>query len=623
MLKRFFTRRFVAIVIFLVALTAIAALSTHLVNRYATQELQIKLIALLPRIEKKLGLKLRVSDVTFRLFTGTTFSDIVISPANEGAAPLVRLPRVHIRHRPCFTPRAGLCLHEISIERPWIATPLLSSTDESKDGKTVETDAPPPMPHLSRIRAMARLLDATAHPLVRISPTVVITWKGGHLDITNERFLDLGKPLLLRLGDISGRALFGRHTESLELKLKGSIEPVQDASGAFMADGVLKLDIATRLPKTGEPIPVNFQIQIADLTLDYWRIADHPIEKIALFAKGALAIDTTARRVTIEQLGFGSRRQLFDVKGSIEFAEKPILDAHITAKNVALQDLLNDIPADFIPLLKGTRIAGTLDLNLDLNLDLAKPGKLVFEPTVEIKEYALLAAPEGADISKLKEPFHQPVYKDGKKVKTLWMSSRSNEFISYKNLGDYITKGVLTCEDGSFFRHSGFRVEHIRDSIVQNIREKRFARGASTITMQTAKNLFLSGKKNMSRKFQEMLIAYAMEQELDKERILEIYLNLVEWGPGIYGIGPAAKHYFDKHPRDLSALEAAFLGSILPRPTRYHHMYKAGGVSNEWQNYLMLIVGKMEIPTDEYYASKPFQPEFGWVRKEREEREGE
>ncbi|MFA4874402.1 MAG: biosynthetic peptidoglycan transglycosylase, partial [bacterium] len=117
--------------------------------------------------------------------------------------------------------------------------------------------------------------------------------------------------------------------------------------------------------------------------------------------------------------------------------------------------------------------------------------------------------------------------------------------------------------------HPGYDINAMKRAYEYNLRKKRFARGASTITMQVARNLYLSPDKTILRKLRELIIALKLERELSKDRILEIYLNIVEWGNGIYGAEAAARHYFGKSARDLTAHEAAYLASILPRPRFY------------------------------------------------------
>jgi len=142
-------------------------------------------------------------------------------------------------------------------------------------------------------------------------------------------------------------------------------------------------------------------------------------------------------------------------------------------------------------------------------------------------------------------------------------------WISYNSISPHLRNAVLIAEDGAFFQHSGYDVGEIKESMKRNWREKRFARGASTITQQLAKNLYLSTSRNPLRKVREFFIAQELEQNLTKQRIFEIYLNVIEWGDGIYGIEPAAQKYFGKPASDLLPEEAAVLAAMIPNPRRY------------------------------------------------------
>jgi len=132
-----------------------------------------------------------------------------------------------------------------------------------------------------------------------------------------------------------------------------------------------------------------------------------------------------------------------------------------------------------------------------------------------------------------------------------------------------LQEAVLIGEDDAFFEHEGIDPEAIRESIELNFKKKKFARGGSTITQQLVKNLYLSPSKNPFRKAKEILIALFMEKMLTKQRILEIYLNVIEWGKGVYGAEAASRFYFHKSAKILSADEAAFLAAILPNPKLY------------------------------------------------------
>ncbi|MDD5208699.1 MAG: monofunctional biosynthetic peptidoglycan transglycosylase [Elusimicrobiales bacterium] len=128
---------------------------------------------------------------------------------------------------------------------------------------------------------------------------------------------------------------------------------------------------------------------------------------------------------------------------------------------------------------------------------------------------------------------------------------------------------VLVAEDGGFYQHKGVDWESTRKALETDWKKMRFAKGGSTITQQLARNLYLSPSKNPLRKIKEMLIARRLEKELGKRRIFEIYLNVAEWGRGIYGAEAAARAYFGKSAADLTPEEAAALAAALPSPRRY------------------------------------------------------
>lgn len=142
-------------------------------------------------------------------------------------------------------------------------------------------------------------------------------------------------------------------------------------------------------------------------------------------------------------------------------------------------------------------------------------------------------------------------------------------WIPLSRVSPYLIDAVIVSEDASFFSHQGIDWYEVKESIKKNFERGKIVRGASTITMQVAKNLFLSTSRNPLRKFVEVLIALRMEQKLSKRRILEIYLNIVELGDGIFGVESASRRYFGKSASELTLEESARLVSIIPSPLRY------------------------------------------------------
>jgi monofunctional biosynthetic peptidoglycan transglycosylase len=181
----------------------------------------------------------------------------------------------------------------------------------------------------------------------------------------------------------------------------------------------------------------------------------------------------------------------------------------------------------------------------------------------------------------------------------------SPDWVPYDAISPYMEAAVLVCEDGRFEHHHGFDYEAIQNSIKDNLIKGRFVRGASTISMQLAKNLYLGKEKTLGRKLQEAVLTLLLEQELDKRELMELYLNVIEYGPGIYGIGPAAHYYFAKRASDLSLGQALYIASILPNP-EHQHFDKDGKVGAVWTKYLqrlMYIAKKIGKISDEQLAT--------------------
>ena len=143
---------------------------------------------------------------------------------------------------------------------------------------------------------------------------------------------------------------------------------------------------------------------------------------------------------------------------------------------------------------------------------------------------------------------------------------RVQKWVSYARISPNLKRAVLVTEDSRFWTHEGIDFDELKESIEVNIERREFARGGSTITQQLAKNLYLSPSKNPVRKLREFLIARQLETELSKQRILELYLNVIEWGDGIYGAEAAARTYFRKSSADLNPQESALLAAAIANP---------------------------------------------------------
>jgi monofunctional biosynthetic peptidoglycan transglycosylase len=207
------------------------------------------------------------------------------------------------------------------------------------------------------------------------------------------------------------------------------------------------------------------------------------------------------------------------------------------------------------------------------------------------------------DLSKLKK---------GNPPKTALMEYREKEskekgkkfrmnqtWVPLSNISPYLVKAVLIAEDDKFWSHEGFDYEAIQKAIEKDIKTKRFKFGGSTISQQLARNLYLSPAKNPLRKMREAIITWRMEKVLPKRRILELYLNLVEWGNGIFGVEAASRHYYGKPSSELTPQEAARLATVLPNPRKYNPLGDQRYVINR-SNAIYNIMIRRGIVIPEY-----------------------
>lgn len=185
---------------------------------------------------------------------------------------------------------------------------------------------------------------------------------------------------------------------------------------------------------------------------------------------------------------------------------------------------------------------------------------------------------------------------------------RVQQWVPYSRISPHLVRAVLVTEDAKFWQHDGLDYEQIRESMEVNLERGEFARGASTITQQLAKNLFLSPSKNPLRKLRELLIARRLEAELPKQRILEIYLNVIEWGDGIWGAEAAARTYFRKRASQLSQPESAMLAAAVANP-RIMNPGSPSARLRRRQQMVMRRIGYVEPPP--VIVSTPADDELG------------
>jgi membrane peptidoglycan carboxypeptidase len=196
--------------------------------------------------------------------------------------------------------------------------------------------------------------------------------------------------------------------------------------------------------------------------------------------------------------------------------------------------------------------------------------------------------------------------KDGTLL-TLFYDRKFRIWIPITGLPDLVINAVVTAEDDTFFEHHGVNYKATREAMLHDVKKRRFSRGGSTITQQMIKNVFLSKEKTLTRKLREYVLAIKAEEILTKHRILEIYLNEVEWGDNIYGIEAASRYYLDKHASELTPAEAALLAGMLPNP-HYYNPYKRPAKARARQERVLFNMQQAKLITQDEYAAALQEP---------------
>jgi hypothetical protein len=281
-------------------------------------------------------------------------------------------------------------------------------------------------------------------------------------------------------------------------------------------------------------------------------------------------------------------------------AERTLVRLQAEMPQAACGAVLAAVPHGMAPLLEPLRVEGTLALKAKIDFDSAHVDDTRINLDVN-NQCRISNVPPAISPNRFRDAWWREVKGADGLPMTIQSGPGSPDWTPYEEISPFLETAILVCEDAGFFAHRGIDYRAIENSIRMNLEAGRFLRGGSTVTMQLAKNLYLSKEKTLSRKFQEAVFTQLLEQELSKHELMELYLNVIEFGPGIYGVRQAARYYFNEEPRDLSLGQALYLASILPAPDT-QHFAADGRVKDGWASYLrklMHIARKIRRISDE------------------------
>jgi hypothetical protein len=341
---------------------------------------------------------------------------------------------------------------------------------------------------------------------------------------------------------------------------------------------------------SGDDYKIEGSWSVRNLLLNHPKIASNDIvvpeariEADLLIGSNYIALDSTST-VYLKKA---------EIHPYLKYTLSPnkIYEVKLKAPEQDAQEMLNAFPQGLFESLEGLKVSGKVRYALNFYLNSAEPDSVKFDSGLTPTNFKILKWGK-INLQKINEPFVYTPYEYGKPMRDIMIGPSNPNYTPLSQVSSNFKNAILTSEDPSFFTHKGFVQESIRKSFAVNFKEKKFVRGGSTISMQLVKNIFLSRQKTLARKAEEILIVWLIENNrlTSKNRMLEVYFNIIEMGQNVYGIGEATRHYFGKSPSELNIGEGIFLANIVPRPKIALFKFRGdGGLKDYMYNYFQYI----------------------------------
>jgi Transglycosylase len=388
------------------------------------------------------------------------------------------------------------------------------------------------------------------------------------------------------------------------------------------------IDAAMDLTFSKNRVGFSGNLEVSGLNVHHEKLASEALYGLAFALHMDGALDPDRRRLEIGRFEGRIGDLIGRISGAVELApgsfqyddgsqmpSLPKIELRVQVPKISCAKLLTSIPGPVVPRLQGFVMTGNFEADLRTKIDYSNLEALELGGKVGIDGCKVTKAPD--EILKLVGPdsiiqvVDVPPKLGGGTIPETYMfpiGPDNPDFVPFDKISPHLVNSIMTTEDNGFFKHHGFVTPEFKSALRRNLSAGRFRFGASSISMQMVKNVLLAHEKTLSRKLQELFLVWYVEQLLPKQRILELYFNAIEFGPRLYGIGPAARHYFGKSATDLGPLEAAFFSSILPSPKRRYVQYCAGALNAKWDKYVRRIMAKTHergrLSDEEYDAAQ-------------------
>lgn len=414
--------------------------------------------------------------------------------------------------------------------------------------------------------------------------------------------------------DVAKRTLDG------DVRLDEFVVPqrLRARTGPLKIVGTPKVDLFGKIRLRQRPLYVNFdgQLQVKGLTVASKLVADEPIVFQPLVAKGQITIDKSRETIELKatKINFGDLKANAHIK--LKFDDvKPVLRVRLQFPEQDCHKAIHSIPGALIPMLAQSRFKGVGSVEIESRIDwnaLRSVRKTWLSMFADVEKCRAITLGPDLKLQRLRSRFfvHTVAFEE----KLIKVGPGTNQWFPLSKMPHFLPLAAMGTEDTAFKIHPGVNVNLIRRAIILNLERRRYVYGGSTISQQLVKNLFLYRQKTLARKLSELIITWQMERTISKDRILELYLNCIEFGPGIYGIKHAAKEYFGKRVDQLNPLETAFLMGLKPSPKAGWYQFRRGQVNWRWQRRLKNIMYRLKsmgaVTAEELKTYEPFKLRF-------------
>lgn len=379
--------------------------------------------------------------------------------------------------------------------------------------------------------------------------------------------------------------------------------------------GRLAGHVAFSVDRVARAVSVDAVIALTGIVVDDRRIADDVVGPFDFGFSGQIeaSADDEGFGVRVWDARVASGGLSAEVELEVETrGEAPIVRGRFDTGRFDGSALPRAIPAGLLPLLVPDKspiaLRGRVCFGARGVVDVAHPDDIELEIDAKVRRLQVARMPPKVKFERLRERFNTRFELPDGETLERQVGPETERWVPLEAIPPLLPLAVITQEDGGFYNHGGVSALHLRGSLARNLREGRFARGGSTLTMQLARNLYLNGRKTIARKLEEIALAWLLEQEFDKDELMTLYLNVVEFGPDVFGIGEAARHYFDKSPIELTPVEIVFITRLLPGP-RTHHEEQferrrlSRGYQRSMERLLALLIERGHLAPGEYDAS--------------------